>query len=200
MKLILINLLYLLSSCTTYSLVRVKTSPENSQISIRQSDGSLRVLGKGQIEMSSSEFFSMGSRMAKLEVSYENFKTQSLYIIQGKSAESYEIFVNLDRDQENGKSAETRSRMEKLGKLLAKASGAIYAKKYSEAETVLNILVSEFPAVSAVYDLRGNLYYLQKNIQSALQNYQRSYQINPENMETKGMIDRLSKMTNGDQL
>lgn len=193
--LLLLNILPFLFSCSSYSLIRIKTNPENAQISLRTSDGEMKVLGRGNIEMSSQQFFSLGSRMAKLEVTKENYKTQSLYVVQGKAAESYEIFVKLDREMEDARSSEIRTRMEKLGKLLAKASNAIHSRRYSEAEITLNNLASEYSSISVVYDLLGNLNYLQKNMKAALGYYQRSYEINPENIETKNMIDRLSRIT-----
>lgn len=192
---ILLTFLLFLFSCSTQSFIKVRTSPDNAQISVRTNDGNVKVLGKGSVEMNTQQFFSLGSRMAKLEVSKENYKTQSVFIIQGKSSESYEVFITLDKELEDAKSSEMRSRLEKLSKTLTRATSAIHSKKYSEAEIMLNNLVSDFPSVSVVYDLLGNVYYLQKNMKEALRFYQRSYQINPENVETKNIIDRLSRMT-----
>ena len=180
-----------ISSCTSITMVRVKTNPENSQISMRSPSGEVKVIGRGNVEMSADQFFSLGSRMARLEISKENYKTQKLYILQGKTPESYEIFVELEKELEDPKNSETRLRLEKLGKQLARATNAIHARKYGEAELTLNSLANDYPSVSVVFDLLGNLNYIQKNNKTALQHYQRSYQINPENVETKKMIDRL---------
>lgn len=191
-----VTILLINSGCSTsVSQLRVKTVPESAQIAVRTAEGEYKVLGKGPLEISTQEVFSLGSRMSMIQVSKEGYKPQSVLIVQGKTPENYEMLVQLEKELADPKSNDIRERQERLAKSLAQANNLIFLKKYNEAENILKNVVTDFPHISVGYDLLGNLYYLQKNMKSALLNYEKSFEINPENFETKRMIEKLRQVT-----
>lgn len=195
-KILLVLSLLFSFSCTTLTpQLRVKTVPESAQIAVRTAEGEYKVLGKGPLEISTQEVFSLGSRMSMIQVSKEGHKPQSVLVVQGKTLENYEMLIQLEKELADPKSNDIRERQERLAKSLAQANNLIFLKKYNEAENILKNVVSDFPHISVGYDLLGNLHYLQKNMKSALMNYEKSFEINPENFETKRMIEKLRQVT-----
>jgi len=130
-----------------------------------------------------------------LEISKEGYETQHIFIAQDNTQESYNISVKLKMKNEDLKGLEMKSRQEKLAKNLTRASHLITKKRYADAEQILIETTREFPYISVGHDLLGNVSYLQRDFRAALNHYKRSFQLNPENTETKLMIDKLESMT-----
>jgi tetratricopeptide (TPR) repeat protein len=192
---IIIFLSTLVSCSTSVSLVRIKTVPENAQIAVRTAEDEYKILGKGPLEISTQELYSLGSRMSLLQISKESYKSQSILIVQGRSPENYDLLVQLEKEVVDTKSDDVRARQEKLAKSLTHANNLLFLKRFNEAENLLKNIINDFPHISVAYDLLGNLYYLQKNMKSALLNYEKSFGINPENFETKRMIEKIKQIT-----
>ncbi len=159
------------------------------------SEGDTRILGSTPAEVNGSDVFSNKSRMSMLEISKEGYESQHIFIAQDNTQESYNINIKLKMKNEDLKGLDMKSRQERLAKNLTRSSNLINKKRYVEAEQILVETVRDFPHVSVGYDLLGNVSYLQRDFRAALNYYKKSFQLNPENSETKLMIDKLEGMT-----
>jgi tetratricopeptide (TPR) repeat protein len=130
-----------------------------------------------------------------LEITKEGYESQHIFIAQDNTQESYNINIKLKMKNEDLKGLDMKSRQERLAKNLTRSSNLINKKRYVEAEQILVETVRDFPHVSVGYDLLGNVSYLQRDFRAALNYYRKSFQLNPENSETKLMIDKLEGMT-----
>ena len=130
-----------------------------------------------------------------LEISKEGYESQHIFIAQDNTQESYNINIKLKTKNEDLKGLDMKSRQERLAKNLTRSSNLINKKRYVEAEQILVETVRDFPHVSVGYDLLGNVSYLQRDFRAALNYYKKSFQLNPENSETKFIIDKLEGMT-----
>ena len=178
--------------CASRGSVKVKSVPDGAAVTMYGRGGGVRSLGKTPLEIPASEL--SGGRFASLVVTKEGFKDHLVLLAQDKGSESYDISLNLQAVAEDPKVTDARARQEKLAKLLLQAHALTAAKKYLEAERVLGGVVQDYPYISAGYDLLGNVAYLQKDLKTALGHYERSLQLNPENAETRQMVDKLTGM------
>ena len=192
LKVILILINFLAVSCSSQSVVKLKSVPEGASVTVSSQDGSVKSLGKTPLELSSNELG--GGRFSSINLSKEGHKDHHIVLGKDRGNENYDIVVKLTAEAENPKLVDSRARQEKLAKLLLKAHSLTSSKKYSEAEDVLGSLVLDYPHISAGYDLLGNVAYLQKDLKKALNHYQRSLELNPENVETRQMVSRLQNM------
>ncbi len=186
--------LMLLASCTSSTSIKITSSPEGANVSARGSDGATRVIGKTPLKIESSELSQSEGRITSLSVSKEGYQEQLILLGRDRGKENYDINIRLQGQIEDPKILDAKSRQEKLAKSMVQAHNLITGKRYDEARSLLTTIVQDYPHISVGYDLLGTLSYLQKDLKSALSYYERSLQINPENFETKQMVDRLKGM------
>lgn len=178
----------LMESCsTTSSSIKLKSSPEGANVLAIETDGSSRIIGKTPLETSES--------MQSILIEKEGFESARIFIGRLNS-QNYEYSVKLTPKADDPKLTDIKSRYERLAKSIAKANNLINKKRYVEAESLLINLTNDYPNVSVGYDLLGNISYMQKDFRKAINHYQRSLELNPENSETKQVLDRLRSMTN----
>ncbi len=189
-------ILFFVFGCATDSKIRITSSPEKAEVKVTTNDGESKSLGVTPLEISGRDVYANASRMSVLHISKEGFETQNLFIAQENNIENYNINVKLKTKTEDVKGQDIKQRQEKLAKGIAMSHHLISKKRFEEAERVLTGITNDYPYVSVPYDLLGNISYLQRDFRAALGYYERSYQINPENAETKSMIDKLKQMTN----
>lgn len=191
-KICFLTIILFLVACSTQPVINIRSLPEGAEVSVKSNDGSMKSIGKTPLSTSPSNLGS--GRFSNLIISKQGHREQNLIFGKDTDKESYDIFVTLNPETENPKLMDAQARHEKLAKLLLKAHSLTNQKKYSEAESVLATVTVEFPHVSAGYDLLGNIAYLQRDLKKALIQYQKSIEINPENLETRQLVNRLKSM------
>jgi tetratricopeptide (TPR) repeat protein len=191
-KVLSLTSVLLVAACSSSSVVKINSVPEGATVTSFGPSGT-RILGKTPLQLDATNLPGEG-RFSSLALNKDGHKDQYIFLGRDRSSENYDISVNLQPQGDDPKVTDARSRQEKLAKLLLQGHALTAAKKYQEADRVLSALLQEYPHVSAGYDLMGNLAYLQKDLKTALTHYERSLQINPENGETKQMVDRLKGM------
>jgi hypothetical protein len=183
----------LVCGCSSTPQIKIQSAPEGAQVMSRSADGNVKSLGKTPLEISSREVGD-AQRLSALIVTKEGFEDQHILLGRDRGGESYDINIRLVTKTEDPKVMDAKTRQERLAKMMVQAHNFITAKRYDEARSLLNTVVQEYPHVSVGYDLLGTLSYLQKDLKGALNFYERSFVINPENVETKQMVDRLKGM------
>ena len=189
-------MILMMFGCSTTSKVKITSSPEKAEVTVTTNDGETKSLGYTPLEVSGRDIYANGSRMSIVQIYKEGFENQKIFIAQDSSQENYNINVKLKLKSEDLKSQDLKSRQEKLAKGIAVSSNLINSKKYDEAERMLLTITQDYPFISVSYDLLGNIFYLRRDLKSALNFYERSYRMNPENGETKSMIEKLKGMVN----
>lgn len=179
-------LVFIIQSCASPS-IKLKSVPDGASVSVVESDGSARSIGKTPLETSES--------MQSILIEKEGFESSRIFVGHLES-QHYEYSVKLTPRPEDPKVTDIKSRYERLAKNIAKANNLINNKRYSEADSLLVNLTNDYPYVSVGYDLLGNISYLQKDFKRAIGYYQKSLELNPENVETKQVLDRLRSMSN----
>lgn len=178
---------FMSKACTTNSSLTIKSVPDGANISAVESDGSVRLLGKSPLKTSES--------MQTILIEKEGYETSRIFVGYLQS-QHYEYSAKLLAKADDPKVTDIKSRHERLAKNIAKANNLINTKRYSEADALLVNLTNDYPYVSVGYDLLGNISYLQKDFRRAIGYYQKSLELNPENVETKQVLDRLRSMSN----
>lgn len=187
-----ILLLLMAVACSSSGIVKINSVPEGATITSNGPNGT-KIIGKTPLQVDANSLPSEG-RFNSLTLTKDGHRDHHLLLGRDRGSDNYDISVNLQAQGDDPKVADARSRQERLAKLLLQAHALTAAKKYQEADRVLGSLLQDYPHISAGHDLMGNLAYLQKDLKTALSHYERSLQINPENSETKQMVDRLRGM------
>lgn len=191
-KLVLMG--FVLAGCATSPTVRLNSVPEGAEVTLHTNGNGVRSLGKTPLQLSGSDLDAGGGRLSSLMLMKEGHKEHQILLGRDRSGESYDILITLQPEAEDPKVLDARARQERLARLLVQAHSLTSAKRYQEAGQVLEGVLRDYPQVSVGYDLMGNVAYLQKDLKTALRNYERSLQLNPENGETRQMVGRLKGM------
>lgn len=186
-RFVILAMMLILGACSSTPSITIKSMPEGATISAIESDGSLRLLGKSPLKTSES--------MQSIIIEKEGYESSRIFVGYLQS-QHYEYSAKLVAKTEDPKVTDIKSRHERLAKNIAKANNLINNKRYSEADALLVNLTNDYPYVSVGYDLLGNISYLQKDFRRAIGYYQKSLELNPENVETKQVLDRLRSMSN----
>ena len=193
-KLKLINLAvvsFLIFGCSSAGSLSVKSNPSQAVVKLSGDDGEIRELGKTPLALNFSEVF-VNSKNVKLIIEKRNFETEKIIISKPPIKTNYNISVSLIRDSTTDSQIETQKKLEKLATKIAEALMKIQKKKFRDAESLLMRLVDEFPNISVVYDLLGNVYYMMGDRVAAKAQYLKADSINPNNFERKQVIQRLN--------
>ena len=193
-KLKLINLAvvsFLIFGCSSAGSLSVKSNPSQAVVKLSGDDGEIRELGKTPLALNFSEVF-VNSKNVKLIIEKRNFETEKIIISKPPIKTNYNISVSLIRDSTTDSQIENQKRLEKVATKVAEALMKIQKKKLREAESLLMRLVDEFPNISVVYDLLGNVYYMMGDRVAAKAQYLKADSINPNNFERKQVIQRLN--------
>lgn len=184
--------LFLVASCASPSLVGMKSYPENSQVYVKTKEGEVKEIGKTPFSLSRSEIFSYGSGISALEFRKDGYETEKIVLADNGRTDSYDVSVKLSEKRKETKEDNNKA-LEILAKGLAKSLHLTMKKDYEKAQIVLENLIQNYPSVSVCHDLLGNVFFLKHENNLALQSYEKSLLINPDNIETKQMVQRLKK-------
>jgi tetratricopeptide (TPR) repeat protein len=70
----------------------------------------------------------------------------------------------------------------------------IRTQNYEEGEKRLLVLAKEYPQLSIISELLGNVYFIQKKNKEALESYARAFRINPENADSYKLMVHLENI------
>jgi len=192
-----LSLLILNYACSSQKIISIKSIPEGASVVLINGGKESKSLGVTPLEVLADEFRTKENSIAIVQLSKEQFEDSSLLLVADQLNGRYEININLKQKNRDTKVDDIQKRQEKLAQVLMTTGHQIYSKRYEEAKVKLLNLSQEFPYISVIYDVIGNFYYLQKDLKNALENYEKSSRLNPENAQTKTMIDKLKEMQKG---
>ncbi len=193
-KVLIFTFLSFLTACSSPRGVSIQSYPEKATVFVETASGDTKSLGETPLQIKDADIFDRNSGMSQLQISKDGFETQKVFLAKNNDRDSFEVSVKLKQQGVDLKSEKTKDRQEQLAKSLARISNLMNKKKYEDAERLLSQMTSDFPHVSVAWDFLGNISYLRHDYKSAQNFYRRSLAINPENSETRQMIEKLEGM------
>ena len=179
--------------CATSSL-RVNSAPEGAEVSLISRDRTPVKVGKTPLDIDSRNFPELFQDSMQVEVTKEGFSPLSVVVPKLPVGGVGRINLNL-QTAELPKVCQNQSESTNvLAKGIADAASLVSRKRLDEASRLLEDLSSKFGTVPVIHDLLGNVYFLQKNLDRALESYRRSNRLNPNNIDTLRMIERIEKV------
>lgn len=189
-----LTLILLATGCATSSL-RITSVPEGADVTMVQSDGNEIKVGKTPLTLSSETVAGVLSEPMQFRFAKEGYLPQSaISPAFGALGGSGQIQMNLSQTELPKICNDQSRRLETLAKGIAESSAMIQKKNFETAEQRLQMLTNDFPTVAVIFDLQGNVFFLQKKFDQALSAYRKSYSLNPTNAQTQAVIDRLQRL------
>lgn len=181
-----------LVGCATSGL-RVQSSPDGADVAISVGDQAPRKVGKTPMTLESTTVPELYRESLQMYVTKEGHQTVSVIVPRMPLGASGTINMSLSESALPRVCTSQLESANQLAKGIADSASLVHRKKLDEAARVLEDLAIKFGTVTVVHDLLGNVYYLQRNMARALDSYRRSFRLNPNNIETMRMIERIEK-------
>ena len=180
--------------CSSRSL-RVTSSPEGADVYIIGNDRQAQKIGKTPLELDQRNAPQVFADVVQVQVAKEGYNPQMVLVPKlAMTGGTGRVNFNLEDTtlpkfcQAQGDSSN------EIARGVAEVSNLIQKKRYPEASNILQSLTAKFATVSILYDLQGNIYYLQKDMGRALDSYKKSSQLSPNNVQTLNMINRIQQL------
>ncbi|MCB0412766.1 MAG: tetratricopeptide repeat protein [Bdellovibrionales bacterium] len=186
----LISIFFLITGCSV-GVMNIQSSPEGADVYLQAGSQQPNKIGQTPMNISSQTVNSLPVDSFKIQVKKEGFDTETFVIPKIMFSSSIDISTKLKEDTLAESCKDQNSAIEKAVRSVALVQFHIQQKNYLQAESVLSSLILEFPNNSVLYDLQGNVYYLQKNVDAALTAYKQSLKLNPNNPSTRRMVNKL---------
>ena len=179
--------------CAT-STLRINSAPEGAEVSLISRDRTPVKVGKTPLEIDSRNYPELFQDSLQVEVGKEGFSPLSVIVPRLPSGGVGRINLNLQTAELPKVCQNQAESTNILAKGIADAASLASRKRLDEAARLLEELSAKFVTVPVIHDLLGNVYFLQKNMDRSLESYRRSNRLNPDNIDTLRMIERIEKI------
>lgn len=176
--------------CASKSLV-VQSTPDQAEVSI-VTDAGRTPIGKTPLTVGADTQSGLFSNGGLVEVRKDGFFPEIVILPGGDFGKATNVSIRLS--ELRAAESCSHSAASSLARGVAMAQQQILSKRYTEAESTLKAMLVAYPNVSVLYDLMGNMHYMQRDTARSLEAYKRSYEIEPGNTYTERMIRKLSSM------
>lgn len=180
--------------CSTHSL-KVQSSPEGAEVTIFSANRSPQKMGKTPLELNSKSNPEIFADSFQVQVVKEGYQPQAALIPKSSTTgSSGRVNFNLD-DTALPKICNVQEEaFNEMARGVAEVSTSVQRKKYVEAGSQVQSLITKYSGVSVLYDLQGNIFYLQKDLARSLEAYKKSNALYPNNPQTLRMITHIQQL------
>lgn len=182
-----------LLGCAT-STLKVTSLPEGAEVSIIAPDRAPVKIGKTPIEIEARVYPELFQESVQVQVAKDGHSPLTVLVPRLPVGGVGRINLNLQQAELPKVCQSQSDSINLLAKGIADSASLVQRKRVDEAIRLLEDLSSKFGTVPVVHDLLGNVYYLQRNMDRALESYRRSNKLNPNNIDTIRMIERIEQM------
>lgn len=189
----LISLLCLtvLSACASSQLT-VESQPEGADVVAKFRDSSVRKIGQTPLSIPESQL-PHGDDSYEITIAKDKFEKENIVITPSKFSRNVKVNVKLNNAQETIPSITTKDLNEAI-RMTALAQNALKSRDFDLAEKTLNGALLKHPNIPTIYTLLGNTFYLRKDLDRALMNYKKAFELDPQNLETESMIKKIESI------
>lgn len=188
-----IALLAITSSCTTTG-IRLEAQLDDAEVSIlRPGKGDPVKIGQTPFILQPQQLAEAGPNGAVIRIYKEGYKPETVVIPSITPQTMGTIRVELMK--ETNACTQVMDRINEITLQMGQVFKLTTRRKFNEAETSAIELTTKYPELATGYDLLGNAYYLNRKLPQALDAYKKSIALNPRNVETQRMVEKLSAAT-----
>jgi len=198
--LILLFLNLMLASCSNM-LMKIESEPSEATVYLK--DGQkMKKLGVTPLNINSDQYNNVENFHLRIEKN--GYKSHEIIVDKRSVSSRANIFASMNKENlvnnfQNGStplstnSAALSQAQQHRG--LASIQSLLLQSQYAQAETIARQFVVDNPFSSVGWSLLGNAYLLQNKNALALESYQKSLDYDPENEDTRRIVDRLKSNT-----
>ena len=200
---IIIILLFLNTILISCSSMQMKIESEPSEATVYLKDGQkVKKLGVTPLNISSDQYSDVENFHLRIEK--EGYRSHEIIVDKRSVSSRAKIFASMNKEElennsSNGINSNTSSPISlsqaQQHRGLASIQSLLLQSQYAQAEVIARQFVVDNPFSSVGWSLLGNAYLLQNKNSLALESYQKSLEYEPENEDTRRIVERLKNNT-----
>jgi tetratricopeptide (TPR) repeat protein len=179
-----------LTACAT-SQFTIESDPPGADIVVVSNGGVKQKIGQTPMTVNASQQPTIFANDAQIQISKDGFRSESYLLPPSASGSSGRLQAKLVDDPVTKACQDSATTITEATDAVAQIQRMLYKKSYPDAERALNGYVIKFPTVPVFFSLLGNVHYLQKELDKALDAYRRANALQPQNLETSRMIEKI---------
>jgi hypothetical protein len=184
----------LTTGCAVGSL-RVNSTPPAADVYIAYEGEQPNKIGQTPLNLDSRLIDEGRGRYVSVMIKKDGYQTEALLVPTGLMRSSLDISSKLEEFKLPLQCQDQTSAVEKIGRGIANVQSLVKTNALGEAQNKLMILIDEYPNISVLHDLLGNVHYINKNLDGALASYQKSLNLDPNNIDTQRMVNKIRTIT-----
>lgn len=197
-KLILTPIIILNLVACASGVIVIDTLPPAADIYIKaKTTEDFQLVGKAPYKVTLSEFIEKYKVDGSfgLEARSEGYLPHSALVTEVPQNADVNVFLNLKAEPKLGenKEAEETARLNLVMDQLFETQRLVKVGRYDDALSQLSRLQEKNPSLSAIFEMQGGVYYMQKDYPKALDSYEKAVRLNPSNLEVASMKKYLEK-------
>lgn len=186
--------------------IRVNTVPEAAEVFAGYDGSQPTKVGQTPLKLEGDFISRKRGSFVTLTLRKEGYQTETVVLPTSHLGADLNVTSKLEEYKMSLQCHDQNTAIQKVSRGTASVQYLIKAGRYSEALGQIDVLLSEFPGVSVLYDLKGNVLYLSKDLSGALAAYDKSVEIDPNNSDTqrirakiRGILGDRAPVTRGGQ-
>jgi hypothetical protein len=171
--------------------LRVTSTPEKAEVFVAYEGEQPQKIGDTPLNLDSRLLENRRGKFVSLQVRKEGFQPETVLIPKLLMKSTIDVSTRLDEQRLPLQCQDMTVAIEKIARGIANVQTYINTNKVLDAQSSLTQLISEFPNISVLYDLMGNVHYINKNLEEALRSYEKSLRLNPGNTDTLRIAQKI---------
>ncbi|MBS1962737.1 MAG: tetratricopeptide repeat protein [Bdellovibrionales bacterium] len=171
--------------------IQVESDPAGADVNVVSGGGMKQKIGQTPLTLTPAQFPNAFGADVQIQVSKDGYRAESFLLPPQASGAVGRIQAKLADDPVSKTCQDTANSIADATDAVAQIQRLIYKKNYGDAERALVSATVKYPAVPIFYSLLGNVYYLEKQLDKALESYRHAAALQPQNLEIARMIEKI---------
>lgn len=193
------NLSYLLlifsAACATSRPdLSIQTEPTGADIYYMTEDGREEKIGTSPLTVNEQIMSRFQTDNWRIGINKKGFVREQIFLETKMFQELGKVNVRLLPEanwSEAYQDTNAYKYLNDVSSVTAEIQAATVKGDFPKAENLAQSLVTRYPKLSVGWNLLGNVYYLQKRVDKAIESYQKSLDVNPNDEVTKAILEKL---------
>jgi len=179
-----------LAGCASGTL-RVNSTPDKADVYLAYEGEQPNRIGVTPMNLDSRMISEGHGNYFTVMIKKEGYQTEALMVPTGLMKSTLDISTRMEEFKLPLQCQDQTTAVEKIARGIANVQTLVQRSNLAEAQGKLAMLLDEYPNVSVLHDLMGNVHYISKNLEAALGAYQKSLNIDANNVDTQRMVTKI---------
>jgi hypothetical protein len=171
--------------------LRVNSTPEKAEVYIAYEGEQPSKVGETPLNLDGRLINENRGKYLTVSIKKEGYQPENVIIPNSVMKSSVDMSSRLAENKLPLQCQDQMAAIEKISRGVAQVQSMLQGSRLVEAQGQLSMLITDFPDVSVLHDLMGNVHYINKNLEMAYASYRKSLELNPTNVDTQRMVGKI---------